>query len=178
MDGIVPGPAENQNSHPGCEIWHTGGMPYWFDGNSLVGQPSALLRADRETRRAFLANLSLRTVARGGRFTVFFDGDDPDRSMPPKGIQVRYSAPRSADEAILHNLSGTRRPAEIIVVSNDHGLLSQCRAVGAQGMTWPEFENATRRRQPAHRGSIAKKEEEVKIEEWARFFGLDSDALE
>jgi len=78
-----------------------------FDGNNLIGQSADAARKDRNTRRAFLSRLSSYVTLRGGRFLVFFDGDDPDRSMPPRGIQLRYSAPESTDDAIVRLLSGS-----------------------------------------------------------------------
>jgi hypothetical protein len=151
-------------------------MPYWFDGNSVLGQSSRKMREDRETRRAFLQHLGERTRSRGGRYLVFFDGDDPDRSLPPRGIQVRYCAPHSADGAILRGLRSVQKPAEVIVVSNDHALSRQCHSAGAQVMTWKQFDIESGRRSPEHRNKSAG-EEEIKIEEWVDYFGLDSETL-
>ena len=81
-------------------------MPYWFDGNNLIGQSAAAAKSDAGVRRAFLSTLSSLHRSGGGRFLVYFDGDDPDRSAAPPGVAVRYSAPVSADEAILRRLTG------------------------------------------------------------------------
>ena len=104
------------------DLWHTRKMPYWFDGNNLIGQSVEAARADRKTRQAFLSLLSTRTFGRKNRFIVFFDGEDPDRSSPPHGINVRYSAPISSDDAILSGIRGSRSPSDIIVVTNDNAL--------------------------------------------------------
>ena len=152
-------------------------MPYWLDGNNLIGQTVAQTRADRQTRRAFLTLLSGFAATHGGRYTVFFDGDDPDRSVPPRGVQVRFCAPLSADDAILHRLSGVRNPIDVIVVTNDAGLRNRSRDAGAKSMDWRQFcllmNKATRdpRRHP-------EKDDVVKIEDWVRFFGFDDDSLE
>ncbi len=152
-------------------------MPYWFDGNNLIGQTAAQTRADRQARLAFLERLSEYSTARGGRFVVFFDGDDPDRSMPPRGVQVRFSAPLSTDDRILQTLAGMQNPREIIVVTNDNALRGRCRDAGARTMGWGEFDAIKSKRQGPARGR-AQKEDPVKVDEWARFLGLDKDSLD
>ncbi len=152
-------------------------MPYWFDGNNLIGQPAALSARERGTRRAFLAALSEYARARRTRVSVYFDGDDRDRSAQPPRVEVRYCAPLSADEAMLRDLRGKHSPAEIIVVTNDRDLGARCRSEGASSVTWQEFS--------ARLGSALKdtagnerKEEKVRLEEWAAYFGLDKNSLE
>ena len=152
-------------------------MPYWFDGNSIIGQSAAAARQDPKTRKSFLALLSGYATARGGRFVVFFDGDDPDRTVPPRGVRVRFSAPLSTDDAILRQAEGTQLPGEIIVVTNDHGLAARCRAAGARTMDWRQFTEKMTTSTQAPRKPGAK-EESVDLEEWSRYFGFDPDALE
>lgn len=151
-------------------------MPYWFDGNNLIGQSAAVARHEPKTRRSFLELLSSYATSRGGRFLVFFDGDDPDRAVPPRGVRVRYSAPLSTDDAILHQAGGLKSPVEIIVVTNDRGLAARCRTVGIKIMDWRRF---TERMAAGGRtrGKSSEKEEKVDLEEWSRYFGLDSRSL-
>ncbi len=150
-------------------------MPYWFDGNNLVGQPAATLRSDRRTRQAFLDLLSQLHIARGGAFEVFFDGDDPDRARSPRGVRVRYCAPLSADDAIVDRLAGVRAAAEVTVVTNDHRLTRRCRDAGARTKNWGEFTSAIKDRRG---GKEKEKEERVDVDDWARFFGMDDGAIE
>ncbi len=152
-------------------------MPYWFDGNNLIGLSAARARVDRETRRAFLASLSGYARLRGGRFVVFFDGDDPDRFIPPPGVQVRYSAPASTDDVIVTGLKEASVPAEIIVVTNDHSLRAGCRAAGAKTLDWSEFLARMKPRFQARKPG-SEKEGPVDVEEWRQFFGLDKESLE
>ena len=152
-------------------------MPYWFDGNNLIGKTVAQAKIDREIRRAFLRLLSDNATARGGRLLVFFDGDNPDRSMPPRGVQVRYSAPLSADDAILQGLTGIQNPGEVIVVTNDSGLRTRCRNAGAKTMNWGEF-TSVREKPGAVPQRLVNSEDPVNVDEWARYFGFDDDSLE
>jgi len=153
-------------------------MPYWFDGNNLIGQPAAHVRTEPETRRQFLKFLSGCSRSRGGRFLVFFDGDDPDRQVPPSGVRVRYSAPLSTDDAILRELAGCRVPAEVIVVTNDRSLAARCRDSGAKTISWQEFAAKMNSPSPASSGSAGPQSRPVNLEEWVRYFGLDKDSLE
>ena len=151
-------------------------MPYWFDGNNLIGQSAAAARQDPKTRKSFLALLSSYAATGGGRFLVFFDGDDSERAAPPRGVRVRYSAPLSTDDAILHAAEGAKSPAEVIVVTNDRGLAARCRCTGAKAMDWRQFTGKMAAR--SHRAPEASsKEEKVDVKDWSQYFGLDPDKL-
>jgi hypothetical protein len=147
-------------------------MPYWFDGNNLIGRSAAAAKSDAGVRRAFLSTLSSLHRSGGGRFLVYFDGDDPDRAAMPPGVAVRYSAPYSADEAMLRRLREIRNPVEIIIVTNDRHLMTQCRNEGAKTITWQEFTERMQSRSAAHSSKSAQ-EKPVDVDEWIDFFGLD-----
>ena len=153
-------------------------MPYWFDGNNLIGKPARLVRSEPETRRRFLSYLSACSRSRGGKFLVFFDGDDPDRSVPPTGVRVRYSAPLSTDDAIVRELSGCSLPSEVIVVTNDNRLASRCRDSGAKVIGWQEFAAKMNSAARAPSCGARPQNEPVDIDEWVRYFRLDKDSLE
>jgi len=147
-------------------------MPYWFDGNNLIGQSAAVARANAGIRKAFLQTLYSLHQSGGGRFLVYFDGDDPERAMIPPGISVRYSAPLSADDAILLRLREIRNSAEIIVVTNDHELMMQLRDQGAKAWSWREFMSKMQPRSERRTARLVK-EKPIDIEEWVEYFGWD-----
>jgi predicted RNA-binding protein with PIN domain len=147
-------------------------MPYWFDGNNLIGRSAAAAKSDAGVRRAFLSTLSSLHRSGGGLFLVYFDGDDPDRAAAPPGVAVRYSAPYSADEAILRRLREIQHPAEVLIVTNDRQLMTRCRHEGAKAMTWQEF-TAKMESRPAVRPRKSAQEKPVDVEEWIDFFGFD-----
>ncbi len=147
-------------------------MPYWFDGNNLIGQSTAAVRADPRVRQAFLSRLSSFHKAGGGRFLVYFDGDDPGGVAVPPGISVRYSAPFSADEVLLRRLRDVPYPMEVILVSNDRELAARCRNSGASALSWSQFAAKMKSRQPARRARDAS-QEKVDVEDWMRYFGFD-----
>jgi hypothetical protein len=154
-------------------------MPYWLDGNNLIGQPARVAREDKETRKIFLTLLSEYSVSRRHQFVVFFDGDDYDRTRSPRGVLVRHSAPLSSDSAILEKLHGAKIPADIIVVTNDRALSSRCRHSGARTMDWAQFTSQMEAGfdSPGHRHKKPK-EEKIQIDEWIDYFGLDKDSIE
>jgi predicted RNA-binding protein with PIN domain len=146
-------------------------MPYWFDGNNLIGQSAALSKRDQSVRRAFLSTLSSYHKSRGGKFLVYFDGDDPENSVSPTGVGIRYSAPLSTDEAILRRLHEIQHPSEIIVVTNDRDLKSRCRNAGATTLSWNEFDS--RMKLPSRLRRENDREDRINIEDWIKYFGLD-----
>ena len=152
-------------------------VPYWFDGNNLIGQPVAVSARERSTRKAFLTALSQYASARRTKVSVYFDGEDPERSNPPARVEIRYCAPLTADEAILRDLRGRRSPAEVIVVTNDRELRARCRGERASSIPWNEF---SARLQHAVRNPdrTEHKEEAVRIQDWAEYFGFDKNSLE
>jgi predicted RNA-binding protein with PIN domain len=147
-------------------------MPYWFDGNNLIGQSTAAARENPRVRQAFLSTLSSFYKAGGGRFLVYFDGDDPGHAAVPPGISVRYSAPSSTDEIMLRRLREVQYPSEIIVVSNDRELAARCRNAGASTMTWSQFAAKMKSRHSA-RSTRSAPQERVDVEDWMRYFGFD-----
>lgn len=151
-------------------------MPYWFDGNNLIGQSTAAARADAGIHKAFLGKLSGLQRSGGGRFIVYFDGDDHHRAASPPGVNVRYSAPLSADKAILARLKEIRHPQEVIVVTNDRQLSARCLHAGAKAMNWQEFTNKMKSRSTA-RQKRSTQEKPVDVDDWAKYFGFDKTKL-
>jgi len=170
-------------------------MPYWFDGNNIIGLSAAAGRADRPSRAAFLSALSGWRGSGGGGFLVWFDGDDPADMMPPPGVAVRFSAPESADAAICRRLREIERPREVIVVTNDHDLSSRCRNAGAKVLDWNRFTLKMQSRSAIHPRAVQPTAEKcrhghggrarqinktpgdvsvnVDVDDWLRFFGID-----
>jgi predicted RNA-binding protein with PIN domain len=146
-------------------------MPYWFDGNNLIGQSVAATATNARVLNEFLSTLSRYHRSGGGRFLVYFDGDDPSRSPAPPGVAVRYSAPLSTDECIVQRLHEIRNPAEVIVVTNDRGLMSRCKSVGAATLNWNEFSSRMRSRSVMRDNHRQEQQEAVDIEDWMRYFG-------
>jgi predicted RNA-binding protein with PIN domain len=149
-------------------------MPYWFDGNNLIGQSAAAAKADAQTRRAFLSTLCSYRKSGGGKFLVYFDGDDPHRASAPPGVTVRFSAPESTDAAILRRLQEIQHPSEVIVVTNDRELMVRCRNAGAAAIDWGQFLSKMKSRPAAQPRKPVDRHEPVDVDDWMRYFGLDN----
>ncbi len=137
-----------------------------------MGQSASDAKTQPQTRKAFLATLRSYHRSGGGRFLVYFDGDDPNRSAAPPGISVRYSAPDSTDEAILRRLQEIQLPSEVIVVTNDRQLRNRCRNAGSSVMNWSQFTSKMKSRS-ARAHTPCDSQERVDVEDWMRYFGLD-----
>jgi hypothetical protein len=153
-------------------------MPYWLDGNNLIGQSASVARKDPGTRKSFLALLGGYARSRGGRFLVYFDGDDPDRSLPPPGVRVRYSAPYSTDDALLRDAAAAKAPGEIIIVTNDRSLSARCHSAGTRTMDWRQFVEKVSTRSRTAPPAKGAREEKIDLEEWSRYLGLDPASLD
>jgi predicted RNA-binding protein with PIN domain len=147
-------------------------MPYWFDGNNLIGQSAAAAKADPMIRRAFLSTLSSYQASRGGKFLVYFDGDDPEPRKSPPGVAVRYSSPLSTDEAILRHLNEIQCSSEVIVVTNDRELMARCRNAGASTISWSEFDSKMKASPIRHKRE-KDLQDRVDVEDWIKYFGLN-----
>jgi len=144
-------------------------MPYWFDGNNLIGQSAVESRERPRMLKSFLSTLAEYHKSGGGRFLVYFDGDDSNRSILPSGIRVRYSAPLTADDAIIGRLHEIRSPSEVIVVTNDFELQSRCRAARAKVLNWHQF--ASKMKSRKKRPEIDS-QQKVDVDEWMEYFGI------
>ena len=145
-------------------------MPYWFDGNNLIGLPANASRQQPELLKAFLSKLYEYRSSGGGRFLVYFDGDDPGGPVPPPGVRVRYAAPVSADDAIIERLREIRHPAEVTVVTNDLRLQSRCRSAGAGVLDWRQFSAKMLSRKKRSKTDPG---QEIDVREWMEYFGID-----
>ena len=144
-------------------------MPYWFDGNNIIGLSADASRRQANLLRAFLSELAEYHRSGGGRFLVYFDGDDTGRSIPPPGVRVRYAAPISADDAIVERLHGIHQPAEVTVVTNDRKLQSRCRAAGAKALDWQQF---TEKMVSRKKRSPIEPRQDIDVKEWMDYFGI------
>jgi predicted RNA-binding protein with PIN domain len=103
-------------------------MGFLVDGSNLGGA----LGGGRGTReRAAIVELLLGRARGRRQVVVVFDGA-PVASLARRygGLDVRFAAPRTADEVILGMLG--ERAASWHVVSDDRELLAACRAKGAR----------------------------------------------
>lgn len=142
-------------------------MPYFLDGNNLIGRARGTARPSEEDRQALVAELAGRLRRTKATAVLFFDGPGERRSSLGK-LSIREAGRTSADEAILAEIGRSRAPREIVVVTEDRGLGSRARDLGSLTLSPKEFWSrfgASARTEPHENPA------KVDVEEWMRYFG-------
>ncbi len=105
-------------------------MRYLVDGHNAL-HALRISAADHGAERLLLLE-TVRTRTR--RAIVFFDGFPPPGEFvqtETKGVAVRFSERREADEAIVELVRDDARPARLTVVTDDLGLARRVEQMGA-----------------------------------------------
>jgi predicted RNA-binding protein with PIN domain len=140
-------------------------VPYILDGDNLVGT-TLRRRAEARDRDALVAEVSDRLRKTRAKVVLFFDG--AGKALSLGDLSVRFAGPRSADEAILLEISRTSRPRETTVVTADRDLARRVRDAGATAISPPDFwkrfgaAEAVSPRRPS--------EEPVDVDDWLEWF--------
>ena len=137
-------------------------MPYFLDGNNLIGLARRKARPGDDDRQALIAELSARLRSTRATVRLFFDGEGRGASY---GSLTVSGAGGSADEAILRDLSKTSDPGQVIVVTADRELSRRVRDAGAKTMAPPDF---WKRMAPSE--NPGGKETRVDVDEWLDYF--------
>jgi len=103
-------------------------VPFLIDGNNLI---HALRQAGIEVGRVGLRRLLGRLSSDGEKVQIVFDGPPP-AELPggqgdDRGLEVAYSAPRSADELIVEHIADNTAPRRLTVVTSDREILRAAR---------------------------------------------------
>jgi predicted RNA-binding protein with PIN domain len=144
-------------------------VPYFLDGNNLIGHGRGSSRPTEEDRSALVAEIAERLRRTKARVVLFFDGP-ADRHTTLGALSIRHAAGGTADDAILAEISRVRAPQEIIVVSEDRDLQRRSRERGAKALSvaefWSRVGSSPVRQQVDRRGP-------VDVDEWMRYFSDD-----
>jgi len=137
-------------------------MPYFLDGNNLIGLARKSSRPGEDDRAALLSELSARLRSTRATVRVFFDGEGRAASY---GSLTVSGVGGSADEAIVRELGKTSDPRQVIVVTADRELGRRVRDAGAKTMAPPDF---WKRMAPSE--TAGGKETKVDVDEWLDYF--------
>lgn len=99
-----------------------------------------LAGAPVETLRERLVARVRAAAPRGA--TVFFDGHPSSGAFggtEDRGVTVRYSGDREADEAIVEHVREARHPRRLVVVTDDLELARRAEQIGASSMRVAQF---------------------------------------
>jgi len=140
-------------------------VPYFLDGNNLIGLARKTNRPGEEDRAALLSEISERLRGTRSSVRVFFDGGG-GRGVSLGNLTVSDGG-GSADEAIIGELRASKSPVQITVVTADRGLIARVRDAGGKTMTpadfWSRF-GSKPAADPKRTG------DRVDVEEWLDYF--------
>lgn len=143
-------------------------MPYFLDGNNLIGLERKTARPGAADREALLAELAERLRSTRSSVRLFFDG--PAGRPTALGRLTVTDAGGSADDAILREIRAASDPGQITVVTADRELSRRSRDAGARTMApsdfWARFGAAANR--PT--GKQAEESQRVDVDDWMAYF--------
>ena len=141
-------------------------MPYLIDGNNLIGRARRGKASDGD-RSALIRELSDRLRRTRAQVVLVFDGTGAAASLG--SLSIRFSGPRTADDAIVRELSLSRNPRDLTVVTADRDLARRARDAGSQVAApeefWSRFGSAG-----SGRELRSSDPPPVDVEEWTHFF--------
>jgi len=147
-------------------------VPYFLDGNNLIGRVRRTARPSPEDRAALVAEIAGRLRQTRAKATIFFDGPAGERASSLGSLSVRVPSGGSADDAIVREIERAAAPGEAVVVTADRGLASRCRDAGAKVCSPDDFfaRFGAAQAAPAGREAAGK----VDVEDWMRYFEDES----
>jgi len=144
-------------------------MPYFLDGNNLVGASRRTARPSEEDREALVRELCDRLRRTRARAVLFFDGPSPGGASELGSLSLRHSGAAPADDRIVAEIARSGSPSDIVVVTADRGLARRAREAGARAVTpadfWSRFGVAP---------GPSREEPSVNVDEWLRYFSDES----
>jgi rRNA-processing protein FCF1 len=140
-------------------------MPYFLDGNNLIGLARGTARPSEEDRRALVGEIAERLRRTRAHAVLFFDGST-NRSSSLGDLEIREVLGASADDAIVAGVARARNPQEIHVVTADRALARRVREAGGKTLAPQEFWQ----RFGAKGGRPSEDSVKINVEEWIRYF--------
>jgi hypothetical protein len=113
-------------------------MPYFLDGNNLIGHARGASRPSEEDRRSLIAEVADRLRQTRATAVLFFDGPGVKRSSLGS-LSIRECGAGGADDAILREIGRSAAPREITLVTADRELARRARDSGAKALSPRDF---------------------------------------
>jgi hypothetical protein len=141
-------------------------MPYFLDGNNLIGHARGTARPSEEDRLSLVSEIAGRLRKTRAKAVLFFDGPGEKRTSLGN-LAIREAGSTGADEAILREIGRSRAPREVVVVTADRDLARRSRDAGAASLSpgefWSRFGVSTRSGSPEEAAK-------VDVEDWLKYF--------
>jgi len=155
---------------------------YLIDGNNLIGKiPNlqSLQKKDKESARERLVLLLERYFhSRKIRVTIYFDGYR-NSGIKTNAFKINYSDSKTADEIIKKDISLSKNPRNLIVVSSDNEIAGFAKVCACEVILSEKFYETIVNENGRDRGNEVKLENE-KIDElsksnseFVKLFGVD-----
>jgi hypothetical protein len=149
-------------------------MPFFVDGNNLLGHLTGGPQASDAERRAVQGKIAARVRSGKSSVVLFFDGE-PDagkREAWMGALTVRYAGNRSADDAIIEAVERSKARRDCHLVTDDRALAERARQRGARSLSVSDFWGRLADEPPA-RGEG----KSVDVDDWMSFFSDDRNRL-
>ena len=116
-------------------------MPFFVDGNNLLGRLRGTPRASEEERRDVFGKIAARVRSSRTTVILFFDGEPAagKRDAWLGSLSVRYAGDRSADDAIIDAVQRAKARRDCYVVTDDRRLAERARNAGARSLSIADF---------------------------------------
>jgi hypothetical protein len=141
-------------------------MPYFLDGNNLIGHALGSSRPSEEDRRALVAEVANRLRQTRAKALLFFDGPGTKRTSLGS-LSIRECGVAGADDAIVREIGRSAAPQEIIVVTADRELARRARDCGAKALSPGDFWSRFGASKTPERGEPGGK---VDVDAWLQYF--------
>jgi predicted RNA-binding protein with PIN domain len=109
-------------------------MPYFLDGNNLIGHALGASRPSEENRQSLVSEVADRLRRTRATAVLFFDGPGNKRTSLGS-LSIRECGGEGADDAILREIGRSAAPREIVVVTADRELGRRVRDGGAKTLS-------------------------------------------
>ena len=122
---------------------------YIFDGNNLIGKIKNLQKLQQKDKKAAREKLAFLIdnyfIGKKIKVSLHFDGfrNDPIRTVL---VKIIYSEKKTADEKIKAEISASKNPRNITVITPDNNLKEFARVCSASVIPSEKFASELRRR--------------------------------
>jgi predicted RNA-binding protein with PIN domain len=152
-------------------------LNYIIDGNNLIGKISSLMNLQKKDKQAsrekLVYILDRYFISKKANVTLHLDGHQAGRVSSSK-MKIVYSENLTADEKIKKQISQSKSPRNIIVITSDSNLAQFAKVCSNTVVSSDEFAAGISK---SHIGldeeSIIKSIDNV--EEFKKLFGVDND---
>ena len=115
---------------------------YIIDGNNLIGKISGLMRLQKNDKQAsrekLVFILDRYFIKKKASVTLHFDGH-PGTKINSSKMKIIYSENKTADERIKAQISNSKTPRKINVITSDSNLAQFAKVCGSNVISSEEF---------------------------------------